>query len=122
MATKAELKQLVIDKISIAGTRDTTGMKVRQLMDPIIDALFDQFPQWFKQSAVNLAAGVDFEFQIPGSAGKSIANVDIFDAFGYKLDSTVLVKKGVHSGTGNLLIILNAAKVQNNLEVNTLVT
>ena len=122
MATKDDLKQLVIDKISIAGTRATTGVKVRQLMDPIIDALFDQFPQWYKQSGVNLASGVDYRFSIPDSAGKSISNIDIFDAFGYKLNSEVLIKREIHPATGNLIVVLNTSKTKNNLEVNILVT
>lgn len=122
MATKAELEALVIDKIDITGRKLTTGVKVRQLMDEVIDSLFDQFPQRYVQSSVNLVSGVDYTITIPSAdyPGSTISNIDIWDASGVKLDASVYVQRGT-SGDDKT-VTLNSAKTQTNLEVNILIS
>ena len=121
MPTRAELKTAVANKIDITGRRLTTGQRVRDLMDTIIDAIFDQFPQRFKQTGITLVAGTPLVVTIPSATYPgTISNIDLWDANGSRAGSGIFIQRGV-SGSDQTLT-LTAGKTMTNLELNVLVT
>lgn len=115
--TRDELKAAVADKVDITGRRLTTGPKMRLLLNEIIDAVFDFFPQIFREpNPVTLNSNVPYTITIPSAEYPGeISGIQIFDSFGSQVNTGIFVKKGV-SGSDKT-VTLTSSKVQSNIEI-----
>ena len=118
MATKAEIKAEIQAKISITGQRLTTGLTTRDILDQIVDAMFDQFGQVFT-TTVNIVANVDKVITIPSATYQgSIRTFNVWDSSGNEISQQIFIQKGT-SGSDQT-ITLNTSKTKTSVEVNIL--
>ena len=118
MATRGQLLAEVQAQIDITGQQLTTGVRVRTILNEVVNSLFDEFGTIFS-TTITVASNKDYVVIVDGTNFEgSIRSYSIFDSSGYDVGSRFTVKKGVDPATLNQTLTINSAKGASNLEVN----